>query len=115
MNIKQLIEKHTLFSKELLQELSKHSGKVAMKLCELEGIEKGTEKWRKRYNTIRSFILQEQNRKFKQVSYKHQKAFVSYYAYKQFSNSKCTKIAFKAFGYSAELYDYLKVFHNETK
>ena len=98
-----------LFSKELLYSLTQKGGKVAIKLCEIKGLKRGTEEWKKEYENIRSVIQQEKTGRIKEPNYKFQKALISYYVYKRAKNSKYAKVAFKAFGYSKELYEFLKV------
>ena len=98
-----------IFSKELLQELTQKGGKVSIKLCEIKGLEIGTEERNKEYENIRSIIQQEKIGRIKEPNYKFQKALISYYAYKRVKNSKCARVALLAFGYSKELYEYLKM------
>ena len=104
--IKQTIN---LFREELLYRLTQKGGKVAIKLCEIKGLKRGTEEWKKEYENIRSVIHQEKIGRIKEPNYKFQKALISYYAYKRAKNSKYARVAFKAFSYSAELYEFLKM------
>jgi len=100
--MKEIEEAKDLFSQELLEALSKKGGQVGIALCIREGLSNSERT--QRYNAIRATIAQD-----KKGHYSYPKQLISYYAYAQFKSYKCAKVALEAFGYSKELYAYLKV------